>query len=104
MRHAVLALCTLAVAAGAQAQTATTLYKCKDGDHTVYSDKPCYQGVEVKRLSGVTGGPTPEDMARARERSRAEDRAKNKPVGTQAPKTASTNETKESKPQKAPEK
>ena len=54
----------LAFSAGTGAQT---MYRCQDAGKTVYSDKPCSTGVEVKRL-GPNGGLTPEDMAKSRAR------------------------------------
>jgi hypothetical protein len=87
MRHYVLVLCCLGIALGADAQT---MYRCQDGARTVYSDKPCWEGLEVKRMT-ATGGRTPEEILRAREQARAEDRASIKPIGKQIvekPKTA----------------
>ena len=40
------------------------LYRCQDGGRTIYSDRPCATGVKVKKLA-PSGGPTPEDQARA---------------------------------------
>lgn len=62
-----------------------TMYKCQDGGKTVYSDKPCTAGVEVKRL-GPNGGPTPEEMSKNRmraveERQREIDRQRAKAAG-----------------------
>ena len=51
--------------------SAQTMYRCQDGDRTVYSDKPCWSGVEVKRML-PSGGQTPEDKARAQMRLQAE--------------------------------
>jgi len=71
MRHAVTTtVLALLVSAGASAQT---MYKCQDDGKTIYSDKPCLSGVEVKRMTS-SGGVTPEDVAKARMRSDAERR------------------------------
>jgi len=64
----VLAMVLLGTACTASAQT---MYRCQDGDRTVYSDKPCWSGVEVKRML-PSGGQTPEDRARAQMRLQAE--------------------------------
>jgi hypothetical protein len=53
---------------------AQTMYKCQDGGRTIYSDKPCWDGVEVKRMT-KTGAPTPEEIAKAQMRARAQERA-----------------------------
>ena len=65
---------TIFVAALASAPMAfgQTMYKCQDGARTVYSDKPCLEGVEVKRIA-PNGGPTREDIARARMKARADE-------------------------------
>jgi len=63
-----LAIVLLGTACTASAQT---MYRCQDGDRTVYSDKPCWSGVEVKRML-PSGGQTPEDKARAQMRLQAE--------------------------------
>jgi hypothetical protein len=49
-----------------------TMYKCQNaGGKTEYSDRECLSGVTVKRLT-PSGGPTPEDRARAQMRVAAE--------------------------------
>jgi hypothetical protein len=69
MRHAVkTAVLALLVGSGASAQT---MYRCQDEGKTIYSDKPCLTGVEVKRM-GPNGGPTPEEVAKGRMRFDAE--------------------------------
>jgi len=69
MRHAVTAaVLALLLSAAASAQT---MYRCQDNGKTIYSDKPCLTGVEVKRM-GPNGGPTPEDVAKGRMRFDAE--------------------------------
>lgn len=50
---------------------AQTMYRCTEGGKTSYSDRPCMIGNEVKRLA-PDGGPTPEDVGRARMRARAD--------------------------------
>jgi len=49
------------------------MYKCQDGNRIVYSDKPCYEGVEVKRMT-ASGGRTPEDIAKAQMKAREQER------------------------------
>lgn len=63
MRFCVLLL-TLAVTTTASGQT---IYKCVVDRRVQYSDVPCRDGVEAKRMA-PDGGPTPEDVARARMR------------------------------------
>ena len=48
-----------------------TMYRCSDGGKTVYQDKPCGAGAE-KRIA-ANGGPTREDIERARMQARAEE-------------------------------
>jgi hypothetical protein len=55
----------------AGASFAQTMYRCENNGKVEYSDKPCLEGVEVKRLA-PDGGPTPEDRARAQMRAKAE--------------------------------
>jgi hypothetical protein len=62
-------------AAAAQAQT---MFKCQDGGRTVYSDRPCWSGTEVKRMT-PSGAATPEDVARAQMKSRDQERSAAKP-------------------------
>ena len=86
MRCAVTAaVLALLLSAAASAQT---MYRCQDNGKTIYSDKPCLTGVEVKRM-GPNGGPTPEDVAKGRMRFDAErqremdqQRARASPRGT----------------------
>lgn len=54
------------------AAAAQTMYRCQDGAKVIYSDRPCFTGVEVKRLA-PSGGPTAEDREKARMKSKAED-------------------------------
>ena len=44
--------------------SAQTMYKCEAGGKVEYSDKPCFNGNEVKRIA-PDGGPTREDRSRA---------------------------------------
>jgi hypothetical protein len=55
----------------AGASLAQTMYRCENNGKVEYSDKPCLEGVEVKRLA-PDGGPTAEDRARAQMRAKAE--------------------------------
>jgi len=52
--------------------SAQTMYRCHDLGKTVYSDKPCLNGDEIKQLS-PNGNPTPEYLARLRMKSRVEE-------------------------------
>ena len=51
---------------------AQTMYRCHDLGKTIYSDKPCLNGDEIKQLQ-PNGNPTPEYLARARMKSRVEE-------------------------------
>lgn len=51
---------------------AQTMYRCQDGAKVVYSDRPCLSGVEVKRIA-PNGGPTREEVEKARMKSRVEE-------------------------------
>lgn len=51
--------------------SAQTMYKCQVNGKIEYSDKPCFNSNEVKRIA-PDGGPTPEDRARALMRLNAE--------------------------------
>jgi Domain of unknown function (DUF4124) len=64
-----LMVAALVIAAPVSAQT---MYRCHDLGKTVYSDKPCLNGDEIKQLS-PNGNPTPEYLARLRMKSRAEE-------------------------------
>ena len=59
----------LLIAAPASAQT---MYRCHDVGKTIYSDKPCLNGEEVKQLQ-PNGNLTPEYLARVRMKSRVEE-------------------------------
>src|SRR4029450_8233880 len=59
----------LVIAAPASAQT---MYRCLDLGKTIYSDKPCLNGDEVKQIM-PNGNPTAEYLARVRGKERAEE-------------------------------
>jgi len=58
-----------AVASPASAQT---MYRCLDLGKTIYSDKPCLNGEEVRQIA-PNGNPTEEQLARVRMKARMED-------------------------------
>ena len=62
-------IAAVAIAAPASAQT---MYRCLDLGRTIYSDKPCINGDEVRQMS-PNGNPTAESLARARNKDRAEE-------------------------------
>ncbi len=62
-----ISLVAMALAAPATAQT---MYRCEDGGRTIYSDKPCLNGTEVKQMA-PNGNPTAEQLAKARMKERA---------------------------------
>jgi hypothetical protein len=67
-----LVLAALAIASPVSAQT---MYRCVDLGKTIYSDKPCLNGDEVKQIA-PNGNPTNEYLVRLRLKQRAdEDRA-----------------------------
>ena len=67
----------LFIAAPASAQT---MYRCHDLGKTIYSDKPCLNGDEVRQIQ-PNGNPTPEYLARMRMKDRVEEqRARNAAV------------------------
>ena len=51
--------------------SAQTMYRCLDLGRTIYSDKPCLNGEEVRQLA-PNGNPTEEQVARSRMKARAE--------------------------------
>ena len=59
----------LAIASPASAQT---MYRCLDLGKTIYSDKPCLNGDEVRQIA-PNGNPSAEDLARARMKNRADE-------------------------------
>lgn len=61
----------LAVAVPAHAQT---MFKCENAAGKIeYSDRPCWSGTEVKRMT-PTGGPTKEEIERVRMRAAVQER------------------------------
>ena len=52
--------------------SAQTMYRCQDLGKTIYSDKPCLNGDEVKQIA-PNGNPTPEYLARLRMKRRADE-------------------------------
>ena len=70
MKHTLgIVIAALAIASPASAQT---MYRCLDLGRTVYSDKPCLNGDEVRQIA-PNGNPTEEYVARQRGKSRAEE-------------------------------
>jgi len=70
MKHTLgLAIAALLIAPPVAAQT---MYRCQDLGKTVYSDKPCLNGDEVKQIS-PNGNPTAEYVARLRNKARADE-------------------------------
>ena len=69
---------TLAIAIAALAMAITspvsaqTMYRCVDLGKTIYSDKPCLNGDEVKQIA-PNGNPSAEYLARLRSKQRAEE-------------------------------
>jgi len=59
----------LVMAAPAAAQT---MYRCHDLGKTIYSDKPCLNGDEVKQIM-PNGNPSEEYVARLRGKARADE-------------------------------
>jgi hypothetical protein len=64
-----LIVAALVIAAPVSAQT---MYRCHDLGKTVYSDKPCLNGDEVRQML-PNGNPTPEYLARLRMKARVEE-------------------------------
>jgi hypothetical protein len=64
-----LAIAALAIASPVSAQT---MYRCQDLGKTIYTDKPCLNGDEVKQMS-PNGNPTAEYVARVRMKMRADE-------------------------------
>jgi hypothetical protein len=62
-------IAALAIASPASAQT---MYRCLDLGRTIYSDKPCLNGDEVRQIA-PNGNPTEESLARSRMKSRADE-------------------------------
>jgi hypothetical protein len=62
-------MAALAIVSPASAQT---MYRCHDLGKTIYSDKPCLNGDEVKQIA-PNGNPTAEYLARVRGKERADE-------------------------------
>ena len=70
MKHTLgIVIAALAIASPASAQT---MYRCLDLGRTVYSDKPCLNGDEVRQIA-PNGNPTEEHLARSRMKNRADE-------------------------------
>ncbi len=72
MKHTlvmVIAALALAIASPASAQT---MYRCLDLGRTIYSDKPCLNGDEVRQIA-PNGNPTAEQVARLRMKARLDE-------------------------------
>jgi hypothetical protein len=52
--------------------SAQTMYRCHDLGKTIYSDKPCLNGEEIKQLA-PNGNPSEEYLARSRGKARADE-------------------------------
>jgi hypothetical protein len=64
-----IAIAALVIASPAAAQT---MYRCHDLGKTIYSDKPCLNGEEIKQIA-PNGNPTEEHLARSRGKARADE-------------------------------
>ena len=70
MKHTIgIVVAALAIASPASAQT---MYRCIDLGRTVYSDKPCLNGDEVRQIA-PNGNPTAEYLERLRMKDRADE-------------------------------
>ena len=70
MKHTLgMIIAALAIASPASAQT---MYRCLDLGKTIYSDKPCLNGDEVRQIA-PNGNPTAEELSRARMKNRADE-------------------------------
>src|SRR5215813_10950939 len=52
--------------------SAQTMYRCQDLGKTIYTDKPCLNGDEVKQIA-PNGNPSAEYVAKMRMKARAEE-------------------------------
>ena len=67
MKHTIgIIIAALAIASPASAQT---MYRCLDLGRTIYSDKPCLNGDEVRQIE-ANGNPSAEQLARSRMKDR----------------------------------
>jgi hypothetical protein len=64
-----IAIAALVIASPVSAQT---MYRCLDLGKTIYSDKPCLNGDEVRQIA-PNGNPTEEYVARQRGKARADE-------------------------------
>ena len=62
-------IAALVIASPASAQT---MYRCLDLGRTIYSDKPCLNGDEVRQIA-PNGNPTAEYLTRSRMKDRADE-------------------------------
>ena len=70
MKHTLgIVIAAFAIASPASAQT---MYRCLDLGRTIYSDKPCLNGDEVRQIA-PNGNPTDEYLARLRMKSRLDE-------------------------------
>jgi len=70
MKHTLgIVIAALTVASPAFAQT---MYRCLDQGRTIYSDKPCINGDEVRQIA-PNGNPTAEYLARSRMKDRVDE-------------------------------
>jgi Domain of unknown function (DUF4124) len=70
MKHTIgMIIAALAIAAPASAQT---MYRCLDLGKTIYSDKPCLNGNEVRQIE-PNGNPSAEHLARLRMKVRVDE-------------------------------
>jgi hypothetical protein len=70
MKHTIgMIIVAVVIAAPASAQT---MYRCLDLGKTIYSDRPCLNGDEVRQIA-PNGNPTEEYLARVRMKNRADE-------------------------------
>ena len=70
MKHTIgMVIAALAIASPASAQT---MYRCLDLGKTIYSDKPCLNGAEIRQIA-PNGNPTEEQVARLRVKARLDE-------------------------------
>ena len=70
MKHTIgIVIAVLAIASPASAQT---MYRCLDLGRTIYSDKPCLNGDEVRQIA-PNGNPSAEQVERSRMKARLDE-------------------------------
>jgi hypothetical protein len=70
MKHTLgIVIAALAIASPASAQT---MYRCLDLGRTIYSDKPCLNGDEVRQIA-PNGNPSAEYLERSRMKNRMDE-------------------------------